>query len=67
MVNQAERESIYEQRPQYLLDRERALRQEAAPPVAVSDTEGTPVEEDIVATADEDADTWLAIRGLPTS
>jgi hypothetical protein len=65
LLNEAERASIYEQQPQDWHDRARALRYEPDPPVAtvvISDTEETPVEEDTVAIADEDAEAWLAIK-----
>ncbi len=66
LLNEAERASIYEQQPQDWHDRARALRYEPDPPIAtvvISDTEAIPVEEDTVAIADGDADSWLPIRG----
>ncbi len=65
LLSEAETASIREQQSLEWLDRERALRLEPDLPtdvVMISDTEETPVGEEIVPLAEADAESWLAIK-----
>ncbi len=65
LLSEAEIASIREQQSLDWLDRERALRLEPDLPtevVMISDTEETPVGEEIVPLSEEDAVSWLAIK-----